>query len=97
MGPRSSKKGVLRIGPPSSRLRPLLLAAAAAATALVLALAPAAHAATVSIEGDTLRLAAGPFETNAVTIHADPLARASAPCSPLRPLWPASRPPPTPP
>jgi hypothetical protein len=42
------------------------------AVAALLACVPAAHAATVSVEGDALRLIAGPGELNAVTIHADP-------------------------
>lgn len=65
----------MRIGPLRSWLRSRLgsgLCPLLAAAAAVACFAPAAHAATVSVEGDALRLAAGPFESNAVTIHADP-------------------------
>jgi hypothetical protein len=54
--------------------RPLLshLALPFACAAAAFAFAPAAHAATATIEGDTLRLVAGPGELNGVTIHAEP-------------------------
>jgi RTX calcium-binding nonapeptide repeat (4 copies) len=44
------------------------------AVAALLALAPAARAATISVEGDALRVVAGPGEVNAVTIQAQPFA-----------------------
>jgi hypothetical protein len=50
------------------RSAPLALLAVAA----FLAPASAAHAATTWVEGDALRLFAGPGELNSVTIHADP-------------------------
>ena len=54
-------------------MRSSLIAAACAAVAL-LALAPAANAAFVQVEGDALKVIAGPGETNVLTLHLDPFA-----------------------